>query len=568
MNPTNFFITGASGFVGRHVCERLRAAGHPVRALVRRRDDVLTALGVELVRGDLDDVAPWRSRLAGVDCIIHCAARASFRNGYDYETTNVEGTRRLLNAAREMAPGLGRFVFVSTIGAIDRHPGDACVHALDEGSQPVPSSAYGRSKLSAERVVRESGLPFSIVRPAMVVGGDMRADSHFAVFSLAAARNSLVGRLAWPGQFSVVHVDDLAAALELCATNPAAAGRTFFCAGSPVALRDHFKLVRPDVSRLPLGWAAPLARRFPRLCPFGLKAMLLPALTASDAALRQLGWQPVHSPADALAGVIARERARADPDADPGGQTVITGAASGLGRALVDRLAPRRLQLLLVDRDERGLEDVKARHPHCRTAVLDLADDAAIAQFVQGPEWRAHPVRELYACAGLGVRGPVLDADPAKHARVFQVNVLARLALAHAALPAMLREHFGRIVFVSSSSAFQPLPYMATYAASNAALLSLGEAWASELADTGVHLLSVCPGGMQTNFQRTAGVKQPEGERLMPPEEVANEILRALRLGRMTAIISLRAHAMSWAARVLPRKTSVALWKRLMTQLR
>lgn len=201
-------------------------------------------------------------------------------------------------------------------------------------------------------------------------------------------------------------------------------------------------------------------------------------------------------------------------------------------------------------------------------AVVDLAEPAEVEALTRGEAWRAHPVRELYACAGFGLRGPVQSAPAHAHARLFQVNVLARLALAEAALPAMVREGFGRIVLVSSSSAFQPLPYMATYAAANAALLSLGEAWASELDGTGVQLVTACPGGMQTNFQASAGVRQPAGERLMPPEDVADAILAACRRGQTTVVISFRAHAMACLARVLPRRMSVALWKRLMARLR
>ena len=568
MSQPSFFVTGASGFVRRHLCRRLRAAGFSVRGLVRRECPELSLIGVELIRGDLAEPSGWRDELTGTDYVIHCAANASFGNGPTHETVNVEGTRHLLEAVRQTGSTLNRLVFVSTIGAIERAPGDACAMPLDEESPPHPSSDYGRSKLRAEQLVRTSGLPFSIIRPAMVVGHDMRMDSHFAVFARAALNRTWLARFAWPGSFGVVHVNDLAAAIEFCATHPDAAGRTFFCGGSPVALRDSFKLARPEAGRCPLGWAAAFARAFPRVVPFQLKALLLPALTASDAALRRLGWEPRFSAESALADVIGRERARLDPDLDPGGQTVITGAASGLGRALVERLAGHRQNLLLVDRDAAGLALTHARHPHCRIAVADLAEEAGVDDLIRSAEWRAHPVTELFACAGLGLRGPVLEREAKAHARLFKVNVLARLQLAHAALPGMIRGGFGRIVFISSSSAFQPLPFLATYAASNTALLSLGEAWAAELAGTGVHLLVACPGGMQTNFQRAAGVKTLPSERLMAPEAVAARIVRALAQRRTTVIISSRAAAMALLARLLPRALSVALWKRLMEQLR
>jgi hypothetical protein len=568
MSEIVFFVTGAAGFVGRHLCQRLRASGHRVRGLVRRESPELAGLGVEVFRGDLATPEAWREGLVGADIVIHCAANASFGNGPTHEIVTVEGTRRLIEAVRQNCTALRRFVFVSTIGAVDRGPGDPCAMPLNEASPFHPTSDYGRAKARAEQLVRSSGLPFCIIRPAMVVGADMRVDSHFAVFARAALRCAALARFAWPGSFSLVHVDDLTAALELCATHADAADRTFFCAGSPLALRASFEFARPNAVRLPMGWAAALARACPWAVPFQLKALLLPALTASDAALRGLGWQPRFSAAAALTDVVARERAQLDPDLDPGGQTVITGAASGLGRAFVQHFARGRRNVLLIDRDAAGLELLRAEHPHCRIAITDLADDRAVAELVRSADWRAYPVSEIFACAGFGIRGPLQNADAEAHARLFKVNVLARLTLAHAALPGMTRAGFGRIVFISSSSAFQPLPYLATYAASNAALLSMSEAWATELSGTGVRLLVACPGGMQTNFQRSAGVKTLTAERLMTPEFVAERIVRALPQKRTTVIISSRAVAMSLVARVLPRATSVALWKKLMERLR
>jgi short-subunit dehydrogenase len=184
------------------------------------------------------------------------------------------------------------------------------------------------------------------------------------------------------------------------------------------------------------------------------------------------------------------------------------------------------------------------------------------------PEWTDHAITEVYACAGIGLRGRMQDIPTDGHLRMFQVNVLARITLASHVMAAMQRRHFGRVVLISSSSAFQPLPHMATYAATNSALLSLGEAWAEEVAHDGVHVMTVCPGGMHTNFQRTAGVKEIEGERLMTPEEVADRILAGLAKHRMTLIVSFRSFAMAMLARLLPRKVSVRLWHRLMEKMR
>jgi short-subunit dehydrogenase len=160
------------------------------------------------------------------------------------------------------------------------------------------------------------------------------------------------------------------------------------------------------------------------------------------------------------------------------------------------------------------------------------------------------------------------DISAESHLKMFHVNVLARLALVCHVMTGMQQRHFGRVVLISSSSAFQPLPYMATYAATNSALLSLGDAWAQEVVQQGVHVMTVCPGGMHTNFQRNAGVREIEGERLMTPEEVADQIITGLKKRRMTLIVSFRSFGMAMLARLLPRKVSVYLWYQLMEKMR
>lgn len=563
-----FLVTGASGFIGRHLCQYLVDRGHKVRAVSRRDDSYLRRLNVEVRRGDLLEPGEWCDLVDGVTHVIHCAGDPTFGDGPHYQKSNVEVTSRLIEVVRRRATGIRRFVFVSTIGAVDRLPSDRCADPLTEESPLAPVSDYGRSKKEAEDIVQRSELPFCIVRPTMVLGSDMRINSHFSVFARHALRGSLLSRVAWSGRFSVVHVDDLAAALCLCATDANAQKQTYFCSSGTVSVKECFDLARPEVWRVPVGWTAPLLRPFIRWLPFSIKAMLLPALTASDKRLRELGWTPRYSSQQAMVEVVNRERLRFDSLVDPGGQTVITGAASGLGRALTVLLAPRRRNLLLIDKDRLGLETLSRNYPNCRFLVADLSKEEDIHRLQLEKYWQELSIIEMYACAGMGTRGQVLEASVDKQADVFKVNVLGRFYLARVAIEAMVRAQFGRVVFISSSAAFQPLPYMAAYAASNAAVLLLGEAWSAELASSGVQLMTVCPGGMKTNFQRAAGVKEIDGEILMAPEAVANAILRGLSAGRMTLIVSPRALAMSVLARLLPRRVSVWLWKGLMEKMR
>jgi hypothetical protein len=306
------------------------------------------------------------------------------------------------------------------------------------------------------------------------------------------------------------------------------------------------------------------------LLPFSGKCMLLPALVANDQALRELGWQPRHDGLGALADIIEREQSRASPMQPPPAQalTVITGAASGLGRAIAMRLSETGRRLVLVDRDRAALASVLPDDAIVRRRVCDLADSVAIEALCRELAGSAPPVLELFAAAGFGRRGPFGELSADVQAEMLTVNVGARLRLMHALLPAMRRHKWGRIVLISSSSAFQPLPGMAAYAASNAALLLLGEAVAAEVADDGIEVLTVCPGGMRTSFQKRAGVREIDGERLMAPEAVAEELLESLGKGRVTIMPSMRSKAMAALARVMPRRASAQLWGRLMRDRR
>jgi nucleoside-diphosphate-sugar epimerase len=302
-NSEVYFVTGAAGFVGRNVCKLLKQSGFEVRAMIRREDAELMQIGVNLKIGDLWDHDLLKDVISDADIVIHCAGDAHFGNGSHYHRANVELTEHIINTAK-LYSNNPRFVYISTIGAIDRANNDKCLAPLTEETPPFPTSDYGRSKLRSEEVVKRSGLPFSIIRPTMVVGGDMRSDSHFSVFAQYSLAGSLVAKIGWTGEFSVVHVDDLARGILVLATSPDAVNEIFFCAGESISIADFFLQCSPEKTYIPLSLFPDALRYFIKWIPFSLKAMLFPALTASDRKIRALGWSPSYSVQSALAEVI------------------------------------------------------------------------------------------------------------------------------------------------------------------------------------------------------------------------------------------------------------------------
>lgn len=164
-------LTGGTGFLGSHVADRLAAQGVEIRALVRQRSDTrhLDGLqGVTLVPGELGDPESLRSAMRGIRGVIHTAGLIKARRLEDFHRVNAQGTANLLAAVREAA-GVERFVHVSSLAAAGPSPDG---RPRPHGTPPAPLTAYGRSKLAAERRVREAtgALRTVIIRPPLIHG--------------------------------------------------------------------------------------------------------------------------------------------------------------------------------------------------------------------------------------------------------------------------------------------------------------------------------------------------------------------------------------------------------------
>jgi uncharacterized protein YbjT (DUF2867 family) len=147
-------VTGATGFVGRHLASLFLHRGHRIRALVREapRAAFLETRGVELVTGSLNDIAALARLLDGADAVVHLVGIIVESGAATFTAVHVEGTRRVLEAAR--AGGVRRYLHMSALGA-----------RADERA-----TAYHRTKWQAEELVRDSGLPAAIFRPSLISG--------------------------------------------------------------------------------------------------------------------------------------------------------------------------------------------------------------------------------------------------------------------------------------------------------------------------------------------------------------------------------------------------------------
>ncbi|GAA4530843.1 SDR family NAD(P)-dependent oxidoreductase [Amycolatopsis samaneae] len=185
---------------------------------------------------------------------------------------------------------------------------------------------------------------------------------------------------------------------------------------------------------------------------------------------------------------------------------LVTGASKGLGRAYAEELTRRGARVILLARSERDLRelatDLSERYdgPKAEVIAADLTAPDGPERVLAKLRDRGLAVDLLLNNAGMGSAGPFLDRPLAPQLRSVGLNVGGLLALTHALGAEMVARGHGGVVNVSSTAAFQPLPYQASYAATKAFVLSFTEALAEELRGTGVHVMAAHPGPVATGF--------------------------------------------------------------------
>lgn len=221
-------VTGASGFIGSNLVDRLLAEGAEVKCLIRPRSNLtwLSSPHLTLVPGDFHNSASLAPAVADVDVVFHVAGatRAARRAGYFLG--NLEATCNLLQACQEYGPEDQKFLFVSSLAAAGPSPG----HPLTEDQEPRPVSAYGESKLAAERAVLEFGRtrPVIVIRPPAAYGP--RDRDTFRLFKSVKWGLHVIPGLS-AQKVSLVHVHDLVTGILLAVRSEQAPGRVYYICG-------------------------------------------------------------------------------------------------------------------------------------------------------------------------------------------------------------------------------------------------------------------------------------------------------------------------------------------------
>src|SRR5882672_6663024 len=249
--------------------------------------------------------------------------------------------------------------------------------------------------------------------------------------------------------------------------------------------------------------------------------------------------------------------------------TLITGASSGIGEAFARKLAARGHNLLLVARSEDKLitlcnELGRARSIRAQYVAIDLTEPEAPARLFEETKTRDLQIDVLINNAGFGSMGDFAKLDLAHELKMIDLNVRALVELTHRFLAPMRERKGGVIINVASTAGFQPVPFMGTYAATKAFVLSFSEALWEENRPHGVKVMALCPGVTDTNFFEAAHGQMPPARASQTPEEVVETALRGLARGKSHVISGWINRLMTESERLAPRSLVTRMAGRMM----
>ena len=245
------------------------------------------------------------------------------------------------------------------------------------------------------------------------------------------------------------------------------------------------------------------------------------------------------------------------------GIVLVTGASSGIGEALAARFARAGHDLVLVARSADKLEALskalgKQYGVKAWVAPADLAQPDAPARLLAAMKRARRPISVLVNNAGVLEHGDFVAMDPARHQQLIALNVAGLTAMLAHFVPPMVGRGAGRVLNVASIAAFQPVPTLATYAATKAYVLSLTESLSEELRGTGVTVTALCPGITATGMLSSAQAGSQELSRLPrfligDAEQVADDGYKACMAGDVIKVPGVVNRAGILSSRATPR---------------
>ena len=560
-------LTGAFGNVGASALHELLSRGHQVRCFdLKSPANVKLARRIarkaEVVWGDLRSPEDVGRAVDGVDVAIHLGfiIPKLSATGIESESqpevarqVNIVGTRNLIRALRAQ-PGPPRLIFSSSLhvyGLTQHLP-----PPRTSEDRPRPVEHYARHKVACERMVRISGLPWSILRFGAVLPLSVHPD---------------------PGMFDVplgnriefVHTRDVGLALANAVESEAIWGKVLLIGGGPRCQLTYRQMMSSIMTAMGVGplpddafTAEPFAtdwldtRESERLLHYQRRTLVdftrdLARRLGPRRVLAQIFRPFVRAWLLAKSPVI--RRARRTPLA--GRVAVVTGASSGIGAAAARLLARQGVRLALVarraDRLKEMVEEVRRLGGTARAYPVDLTDEAERTRLVQAIRRDLGPIDVLVNNAGTAWYGWGQEMGWTTARDMLQLNASATVHLTLLCLPDMLRRGRGSVVNVGSVVGGFPNQGTAVYSGTKSFIDSFTTALHRELVGTGVRVGVVRPGYVETELsQRSA--EQPGGQPIpgrrwaVAPEHVARAVVSMLRRPRRTIYVPAWQRVLPW----------------------
>ena len=243
---------------------------------------------------------------------------------------------------------------------------------------------------------------------------------------------------------------------------------------------------------------------------------------------------------------------------------LITGASGGIGAAFASRLAKEGSNLILVARSEDKLLALANKLSieykiRCEVIVADLSLPESAQNIFEETQKRNLQIDVLINNAGFGTYGEFETLDPVKEHKEIMLNVASLVAMTHQFIPQMLARKQGAIINLASVAGYQPIPYMAVYAATKAFVLSFSEALWGEYHTEGISVLALSPGETATDFFKEIGPQYGTHGKMETPEQVVTVGLLALLQRRSSVISGKQNNILANSSRFAPRKLVVLI---------
>ena len=249
--------------------------------------------------------------------------------------------------------------------------------------------------------------------------------------------------------------------------------------------------------------------------------------------------------------------------------TLITGASSGIGEAFARKLAAQGRNVLLVARSEDKLitlcnELGRQNSIRAQYLAMDLTEPDAPARLFDEAQQRGLTIDLLINNAGFGAFGDFTKTSTARQLNMIDLNIKALVDLTYRFLLPMRERKQGAIINVASTAGFQPVPFMATYAATKSFVLCFSEALWEENRPYGVQVMALCPGATETNFFEAAHGHKPAGRVAQTSEEVVETALSGLARRKSHIVSGWMNFIMVESERIAPRSVVTLMAGKMM----